>query len=104
MKTLKFKGDIGLDEVFNHHKIEIYDNLLKSIKDNYLDEMNTEVTVVKISINLTDYTINLPREKFISGLEGAINFYESCEEYEKCAECLKIINALKKNNAVENTL
>jgi hypothetical protein len=104
MKTLKFKGDIGLDEVFNHHKIEIYDNLLKSIKDNYLDETSTEVTVVKISINLTDYTINLSREKFISGLEGAINFYEACEEYEKCAECLKIINALKKNNTVGNTL
>lgn len=104
MKTLKFKGAIGLDEVFNHHKIEIYDNLLKSIKENYQDETNIEVTVVKISINSTDYTINLSREKFISGLEGAITFYESLEEYEKCAECLKIINALKKNNAVENTL
>jgi hypothetical protein len=97
MKTLKFKGDIGLDEVFNCHKIEIYDNLLKSIKENYQDESNIEVTIIKISINSADYTINLPREKFISGLEGAIVFYESHEEYEKCAECLKIINALKKN-------
>jgi hypothetical protein len=104
MKTLKFNGDIGLDEVFNHHKIEIYDNLLESVKTHYLDEGNTEVTVVKISINSTDYTINLSREKFISGLEGAITFYEACEEYEKCAECLKIINTLKKNNIVEKKL
>jgi len=98
MKTLKFQGDIGLDEVFNHHKIEIYDNLLKSIKENYLDYENSEITVVKISINETEYTINLSRDKFISGLDGAISFYESCEEYEKCAECLEIIDALKKNN------
>lgn len=98
MKTLRFSGDIGLDEVFTRHKIEIYDNLLKSIKENYQNSKNSEITVVKISINSTDYTINLSREKFISGLEGAISFYESCEEYEKCAECLKIINALKKNS------
>ena len=90
MKTLKFQGEIGLDDVFNRHKIEIYDNLLKSIKEHYLDLDNTEVTIVKISINSTDYTINLSREKFVSGLEGAISFYESCEEYEKCAFLKKI--------------
>jgi hypothetical protein len=101
MKTLKFQGDIGLDEVFNHHKIEIYDNLLKAIGEHYLDGENSEITVVKISINENEYTINLSRDKFISGLEGAISFYESCEEYEKCAECLKIITALKKNNTLE---
>ena len=100
MKTLKFQGEIGLDDVFNRHKIEIYDNLLKSIKEHYLDLNNTEVTVVKISINSMDYTINLPREKFVSGLEGAISFYESCEEYEKCAECLIIIKALNKKNSI----
>ncbi len=97
MKILKFQGDIGLDDVFNRHKIEIYDNLLQSIKNHYLDENHSEVTVIKISINESEYTINLSRDKFISGLEGAISFYESCEEYEKCAECLKIITALKKN-------
>jgi hypothetical protein len=97
MKTLKFKGDIGLDDVFNHHKIEIYNNLLNSIRNSYLDSDTNEVTVVKISINSMDYTINLSRDKFIAGLEGAIAFYESCEEYEKCAECLCIINTLKKN-------
>jgi hypothetical protein len=101
MKTLRFSGDIGLDEVFTRHKIEIYDNLLKSIKENYQDSKHSEVTVVRISINSTDYTINLAREKFISGLEGAISFYEACEEYEKCAECLKIINALKKTTEIK---
>jgi hypothetical protein len=101
MKILKFQGDIGLDDVFNRHKIEIYDNLLQSIKTHYLDKNHSEVTVIKISINESEYTINLSRDKFISGLEGAISFYESCEEYEKCADCLKIITALKKNNAVE---
>jgi hypothetical protein len=101
MKILKFQGDIGLDEVFNRHKIEIYDNLLQSIKNHYLDKGHSEVTVIKISINESEYTINLSRDKFISGLEGAISFYEACEEYEKCAECLKIITALKKNNIME---
>jgi hypothetical protein len=98
MNILKFHGDIGLDQVFNHHKIEIYDNLLKSIKDNYQDSKKSEVAIVKISINETDYTITLSRNKFIKGLEGAISFYESCEEYEKCAECLNIINSIKKNS------
>ncbi len=101
MKILKFQGDIGLDEVFNRHKIEIYDNLLSSIQTHYLDKNNSEVTVIKISINESEYTIDLSRDKYISGLEGAISFYESCEEYEKCAECLKIINILKENNTVE---
>lgn len=97
MKILKFQGDIGLDEIFNRHKIEIYDNILNSIKAHYLDGGNSQVSVVKISINEAVYTIDLARDKFISGLEGAITFYESCEEYEKCAECLKIITVLKKN-------
>jgi len=99
---LKFQGDIGLDEVFKRHQIEIYDNLFKSIREHYLDKTKNEVTVVRISINETEYTINLSRDKFITGLEGAITFYESCEEYEKCAECLKIINALKNKHMEVN--
>ncbi len=99
MRNLKFQGDIALDEVFNSHKIEIYDNILASIGDHYLDESLTEVTIVKISINEIEYTINLSRDKFISALGGAISFYESFEEYEKCAKCLKIINTLK--NTIE---
>lgn len=97
MKTLKFQGNIELDEVFNCHKPEIYDNLLTEISANYSDLTLNQVTVVKISINDTDYSINLSRDKFISGLNGAITFYESTEEYEKCAECLKLIEAIKNN-------
>jgi len=95
MNILKFQGDIGLTDVFNQHKVEIYDNLFKAIHESYLNDTINEVTIVKISINEIEYTINLNREKFLSGMEGALSFYESCEEYEKCAECLKIINALK---------
>ena len=101
MKILKFQGDIGLDEVFNQHKIEIYNNLLQSIKNHYQDDDHFEVEVIKISINESEYTINLSRDKFISGLEGAIAFYESHEMYEQCSECLSIINALKKNKIME---
>lgn len=99
MKNLKFQGDIALDEIFNSHKIEIYDNILNSITSNYLDKNKNEIAVVKISINEIDYTINLSRDKFIGALNGAITFYESHEEYEKCAQCLKIINTIK--NTIE---
>ena len=94
MKTLKFQGDITLDEVFNHHKKVIYDNLINSIEESYEDFEKTETTIVKISINDDLYTINLSQEKFISGLEKAIVFYEELEEYEKCAKCVKIINSI----------
>lgn len=100
MKTLKFSGDIGLDEIFNLHKIDIYNNLLDQIKDALLNPKLSELTIVNISINQIEYSIKLTSDKFINGLEGAISFYESCEEYEKCAECLKLINTLK-NNEVE---
>jgi hypothetical protein len=96
MKILKFKGNIELEEVFNLHKSEIYDNLYQSIEKCYLDLSKTEANIIKISINEFDYTINLTRDKFINGLEGALTYYESIEEYEKCAKCLAIINNLKK--------
>lgn len=100
MKTLKFSGDIGLDEIFNLHKIDIYNNLLDQIKEALLNPKLSELTIVNISINQIEYSIKLTSDKFINGLEGAISFYESCEEYEKCADCLKLINTLK-NNEVE---
>jgi hypothetical protein len=96
MKTLKFQDDIELDEVFNQHKIEIYDNLLNSIKANYLNPKLNEITIVKILIKDTDYTINLSRDKFVSGLNNAITFYEGREEYEKCSECVEIIKEIEK--------
>jgi hypothetical protein len=94
MKTLKFQGDITLDEVFNHHKKVIYDNLIASVERSHEDLQKTEATIIKISINDDIYTINLSQEKFVSGLEKAITFYEELEEYEKCAKCLKMINSI----------
>ena len=100
MKILKFTGNIELDEVFNSHRQEIYDNILNSIESHYLEENNSEVTVVQISINELEYTINLTRDKYIGGLENAITYYESSEEYEKCARCVSIIKDLKKMTEV----
>lgn len=100
MKTLKFSGDIGLDEIFNQHKIDIYNNLLTCVQRDLSNLDVSELTIVNISINQIEYSIKLTRDKFINGLEGAISFYESCEEYEKCAQCVKLINTLK-NNEVE---
>jgi hypothetical protein len=103
MKTLKFSGDIRLDEIFSQHKIEIYNNLLAGVKKDWSNLEVSELTIVNISINLIEYSIKLTRDKFINGLEGAISFYESCEEYEKCADCVSLINTLK-NNEVEITV
>jgi len=94
MKTLKFQGDITLDEVFNLHKRVIYENLIDSIEESYQNLQKTEATIVKININDDLYTINLSQKKFISGLEKAIAFYEESEEYEKCAKCVSIINSI----------
>ncbi len=95
MRTLKFQGDITLDEVFNHHKRVIFENLISSIEGVYEDSKKVETTIVKISINDDVYTINLSQEKFIDGLQKAIAFYEDLEEYEQCAKCLKMINSIK---------
>lgn len=95
MKTLKFKGDITLDEVFNYHKKAIFDNLIASVEASYSDSAKLEATIIKISINDDVYTINLSQEKFIDGLQKAISFYEELEEYEQCAKCLKMINSIK---------
>ena len=94
MKTLKFEGNITLDEVFNLHKKAIYDNLIASVEKSCIDLEETDATIVKININDDIYTINLSQEKFVSGLQKAIIFYEEIEEYEKCAKCLKMINSI----------
>lgn len=98
MASLKFKGDITLDQVFNQHKSTIYDRLVEEIKLVYEDSSINEITVIHIELNSVEYSINLTRNKFISGLESAISFYENVEEYEKCQICLNIITQLKKEN------
>jgi len=100
MTSLKFNGDITLEEVFNLHRITIYDKVVESICANYRDPAIHEITVINITINAVDYTVNLSRDKFISGLENAISFYEKSEAYEKCQLCLNVINELKNNAEV----
>jgi hypothetical protein len=96
MQNLKFKGDITLDQIFNRHRSLIYDYILSSIKESYLDPSKSTAEIIKITINNDDYNINLTRDKFANSLDRAIKYYEETEEYEKCAECLKIINHLNK--------
>lgn len=95
MTSLKFSGDVTLDDVFNQNKITIYDNVLKAISEAYRDTSIDEVKVITIEINQVEYSINLARSKFISSLENAIHFYEKLEFYEKCQACLDIITKLK---------
>jgi hypothetical protein len=96
MQSLKFNGDITLDEVFNQHRILIYNNVLDAIQKNYKDPAIEEIKIVTITLNNIEYSINLSRSKFVSGLENAISFYEAAEEYEKCQSCVDIINDLNK--------
>ena len=93
--SLKFNGNITIDEVFSQNKSIIYDNVLKKIGESHLDQSVTEVKVITITINKVEYSITLGRDKFIASLENAISFYESVEEYEKCQECLNIISDIK---------
>ena len=96
MASLKFNGEITLEEVFSQNKIFIYDNVLSAIEKNYKDADIDESHVVQISINSIEYSIKLSRDKYIGALEGAIIFYEKSEAYEKCQLCLNIINEITK--------
>lgn len=97
MRSLKFNGDITLEEVFNEHKSLIYDSVVSSIKDNLASTDSSDVPIILITINKIEYSINLSREKFEQSLDQAIAFYEELEEYEKCQSCLDIKNKVKKN-------
>lgn len=99
MASLKFNGEITLEEVFNQNKIFIYDKVIKAIEKSYDDSSVEETPIVQISINEIEYSIKLGKEKYLGALESAIVFYEKLEEYEKCQRCLNIINKLTKKMA-----
>ena len=99
MPSLRFNGDISLEEIFSQHKAVIYDAVVKTIADNYHDPNKNEIEVLSIHLNGTDHIVNLSRSKFIDGLNSAISFYEEREEYEKCQKCLDIINQMKQKEA-----
>ena len=98
MTSLKFTGEVSLEEIYAQNKSIIYDSLFKSIKKSYKNKSVQEIEVIKISINDIEYSIKLNREKFISSLESIISFYEETEEYENCQTCLNMIDELKKND------
>jgi Ni,Fe-hydrogenase III component G len=91
MRKLQFDGDVTIDQIFEDHKREIYDNVIKAVQENYLEREIDEINVVKISIQSKDYSINLTRDKFIASLNRCISFFEQTEEYEKCQVCVNMI-------------
>ena len=96
MTSLNFSGEnISLESVFSQHKKLIYDRVVEEISKNYKDETVESIHIIKITINNSENSVNLPREKFISGLENAIEYFVELEEYEKCQDCLNIINEIK---------
>jgi len=95
MTSLKFNGEISLESVFSQHKHLIYDRVVDEILNNYKDPAVSEIHVIKIVINNVENSINLSREKFVSGLESAIEYYLELEEYEKCQICANIIKELQ---------
>lgn len=101
MTSLQFSGDVSLESVFKEHKRLIYDRVVEEIAKNYKDESISSIHVIKITINNTENSVNLPREKFISGLQNAIEYYVEFEEYEKCQYCLNIINEIKEKKQKE---
>lgn len=98
MPSLRFNGDITLDEVFYHHKTLVYDAVVKAIETHFMEKDRDEVEILSISINGVEHVVNLSRSKFVDGLYNAINFYEELEEYEKCQHCLNLIARMKEKS------
>ena len=94
MEKLQFNGNFTFDDIFRDHKSEIYESLIKIIKDS-LDQ--DKVTVMIIQLNSKEYSINLTQDKYEKSLNNALSHFESLEEYEKCQECVDLLNSLKNN-------
>lgn len=99
MRKLHFTGEITLDQIFQDYKMEIYDNILLTIQDNYKKDEISEINVVNITINGKEHVWNLTKDKIVTLLTRCIDFYKSpsLEQYEKCQICLDIINNLTDN-------
>lgn len=95
MKTLNYAGDISFDEVFSTNRSVIYESLIEAIDLNLASDNRDTVDIIKICINQVDYNITLPKDKFISGLSSAIEYFKGFEEYEKCAKCLSLIKKME---------
>ncbi len=96
MVSLKFSGDITLEEIFKNHKTTIYDKVVEAIQTNYQDLSIKKIRVINILINDFEYSVDLSRDKFVNGLTSAIQAYESEEEYEKCQTCVDLIKEINR--------
>jgi len=105
MRKLNFTGEITIDQIFQDYKMEIYDNILASIQDNYTKDEISEINVVNITINGKEHIWKLTRDKVVTLLNRCIDFYKNpdLEEYEKCQTCVNIINNLSTNNKKQHT-
>jgi hypothetical protein len=98
MKTLKYSGDISFDEVFTNNRWVIYESLIMAIDLNLAGDNRRVIDVITIDINKVEYNISLSSDRFISGLNSAIEYFKQFEEYEKCAKCLSLIKKIEGNN------
>ncbi len=98
MRKLQFTGDATIEEIYEIHKSEIYNNVLELIEKNYRSDEIYEIDVVKISTESKDHIITLTRDKFIASLNRCIAFFEKLEEYEKCQVCVNMITEIKNKN------
>lgn len=95
MNILQFDDDITIDKILDDYKKEIYESILKAIKENYKNNEINEINVVKIITQSKDYSIKLPKDKFIMTLNHCINFFIGLEMYENCQECHNIIKEIE---------
>ena len=95
MSKLQFNGDITINQIFQDYRNEIYNNVLRAIKNNYLNSEISEIFVVQISTKSKTHDINLTRDNFVGSLSDCIEFFESMEEYEKCQDCIDIIENIE---------
>lgn len=98
MSKLRFQGEFTVEKLFTQYKWEIYDNIIKSIKDNHDNPLINELEIVEITTGSTRYPIILSRERFIDSLNRCIEFFEELEEYERCQACVDIIKDINKHN------
>lgn len=100
MTTLQINDDMTIDDIFNDYKKEIYESVLKSIKENYRNREIKEINVVKINTQSKIYSINLSKGKFVTILNKCIDFFIELEMYELCQECVDIIQEIEEEKII----
>lgn len=96
MENLQF-GEITIDQLFDQHKKEVYENVIKSIEDCHEDCEITKINVVDIITNGKRTRIDLSRGKWINMLKSCEKYFKSIEDYRTCHRCIQLISALEEN-------